>query len=393
MRFMTYPTIAVRAKEEFRLLTGHPWAFSNELVSVPREIPAGSVVTLIREKGGEPIGHALYNPHSLIAARILTRDLSETIDADFFARRISEAASRRELLLTRRNAVRLVHGEADFLPGLLVDKFNDVIAFQIVSAGMEAQKDVIVSVLKEKFFPRAIVEKNNSHLRTLQGLAQHEDLLFGDNAEAEFHDAAGTKFRADILAGQKTGFFLDQMENRTRLRDFIREGDIVLDLFSNEGGFALNAALAGAGKVLAVDISASALARVKSNAELNGIAVETQEADCFDFVRESQPQHDVVVLDPPALTKSKKELPQAKKAYVTLNGNAMRLTKPGGILLTASCSHHLTRELFLDVLWESAKRSRRQIAILEERAAGIDHPTLLAMPEAAYLKVFILRVL
>jgi 23S rRNA (cytosine1962-C5)-methyltransferase len=388
-----YPKLIVRAKEEFRLLAGHPWAFSNELVSVPKDIPAGSVVTLVREKGGDAIAHALYNPHSLIAARILTRDVSEKIDPDFFARRLSETTARRELLMTRRNAVRLVHGEADFLPGLIVDKFNDVISLQIVSAGMEAQKDVIVSLLKEKFSPRAIVEKNNSHLRTLEGLPQREEIVFGENAEAEFHDDAGTIFCANILAGQKTGFFLDQMENRTRLRDFISTGASVLDLFSNEGGFALNAAKAGAASVTAVDISKSALEHVKSNASLNGMDVETLEADCFDFIRESNERHDVVVLDPPALTKSKKELPQARKAYVTLNQNAMRLTKPGGILLTASCSHHLTRELFLDVLRESAKRARREVAILEERAAGIDHPTLLAMPEAAYLKVFILRVL
>src|ERR1041385_5956253 len=161
---MTYPKLVVRAKEEFRLLAGHPWAFSNELISVPRDIATGSVVTLVREKGGDAIAHALYNPHSLIAARILTRDVSEQIDADFFARRISAAAARRALLMTRRNAVRLVHGEADWLPGLIADKFNDVIAFQIVSAGMETQRDVIVSLLKEKFSPRTIVEKNNSHL-------------------------------------------------------------------------------------------------------------------------------------------------------------------------------------------------------------------------------------
>jgi 23S rRNA (cytosine1962-C5)-methyltransferase len=390
---MQYLKLVVRAKEEFRLLSGHPWAFSNELVSVPKDIPAGSIVTLVAERGGEPIAHALYNPHSLIAARILTRNVSETIDADFFRTRILEAAARREVLMARRNAVRLVHGEADWLPGLIVDKFNDVIGVQIVSAGIEAQKAVIVEVLKNEFKPRTIVEKNNSHLRTLEGLLQREEIIFGDNSEAEFFDAAGTKFQADILSGQKTGFFLDQMENRTRLRDLISKDASLLDLFSNEGGFALNAALSGAGSVRAVDISGNALEKVRSNARLNGVNIETVEADCFDYVKESQEKHDVVVLDPPALTKSKKELPQARKAYVTLNSNAMRLTKPGGILLTASCSHHLTRELFLDVLRESAKRARRNVAILEERAAGIDHPTLLAMPEAAYLKVFILRVL
>lgn len=390
---MMYPTLVVRSKEEFRLLAGHPWAFSNELVSVPKEIPAGSVITLVRERSGEPLAHALYNPHSLIAARILTRDTSEAINADFFRGRILEAAARRELLLTHRNAVRLVHGEADWLPGLIVDKFNDVISLQIVSAGMELQRETIVDVLKTAFAPRTIVEKNNSHLRTLEGLPQREEMIFGGSAEVSFFDAAGTTFHADILAGQKTGFFLDQMENRTRLRDFIQDGASVLDLFSNEGGFALNAALAGAASVHAVDISDTALARLASNAALNGVSVQTTETDCFEFVRQCDDTFDVVVLDPPALTKSKKELPQARKAYVTLNANAMRMTKPGGILLTASCSHHLTRDLFLDVLRESAKRSGRNVAILEERAAGIDHPTLLAMPEAAYLKVFILRVL
>jgi 23S rRNA (cytosine1962-C5)-methyltransferase len=391
---VNYPKIKVRSKEEFRLLAGHPWAFSNELVVVPKDIPAGEIVTLVRERDDSPIGHAFFHPHSLIAARILTRNTSEAIDTDFFVRRIREAAAKRELLLQRRNAARLIHGESDFLPGLILDKFNDVLAFQIVSAGMEKRKDDILNILQKEFSPRTIIEKNNSHLRQLEGLEQVEQIVFGDDAHAEFHDAAGTLYRADILAGQKTGFFLDQMENRTRLRDFVTPGANVLDLFSNEGGFALNAALAGAARIVAADISKSALEKLRTNAELNGVStIETREADCFDLIRDAPPnEFDVIVLDPPALTRSKKELPQARRAYLNLNTNAIRAIKPNGIVLTASCSHHFTREMFFDTITEAARRAKRSVQVLEERGAGIDHPLLLAMPETAYLKVFILRV-
>jgi 23S rRNA (cytosine1962-C5)-methyltransferase len=221
-----------------------------------------------------------------------------------------------------------------------------------------------------------------------------EQVLFGNSGPILIHDAAGTKFHVDILQGQKTGFFLDQMENRTRLRDFVKSGDRVLDLFSNEGGFALNAALAGAKSVEAVDSSKTSLEKLLVNAETNGVAgkITVSESDVFDYLQQPQEPFDVVVLDPPALAKSRKDIIPARKGYIQLNTNAMKLVKPDGILLTASCSHHITRELLLDVISEASRRAHRAVTILEEHGAGIDHPVLAAMPETSYLKVFILRI-
>ena len=390
---MIYSHIRIRNKEELRLQRGHLWAFSNELLDLPKDLAAGSIVTLVRERDGAPIGSGFYHPNSLISFRLLTRKADETIDTDFFERRIAEASARRELLSTRRNAYRIVHGESDFLPGLIVDRFGDVLACQMLSAGFDLRKDMIFEILQRLFKPSAIVEKNNSHLRKLEGLTVGDSLAFGTDATAEIHDAAGTRYQIDVLAGQKTGFYLDQMENRTRVRDFIRPGARVLDLFANDGGFAINAALAGAKSVVAVDESATALERLRHNAELNSASnISVTKADCFDFLRESQDEFDAIVLDPPALAKSKKDIAQAQRGYVSLNTNAMRRISRDGILVTCSCSHHIDRERFLDILRESSQRSGRAITVLDERAAGIDHPMLLAMPETAYLKCFILGV-
>lgn len=389
-----YPQIRIRHKEELRLLGGHLWAFSNELLDLPKDLVAGSIVTLVRERDGSPIGNGFYHPNSLITFRLLTRNTEEEIDADFFERRIGEAAVRRTLLRTRRNALRLVHGESDLLPGLIVDQYNQVISYQIVSAGFEVRNDLIVEILQKLFQPTAIVAKNNSHLRKLEGLPLGESLVFGSDAKTEIHDAAGSRYEIDVLAGQKTGFYLDQMENRTRLRDFIRLGSRVLDLFANDGGFSINAALAGAESVIAVDESGSALERLGRNAELNRVQnkIQTVTSDCFDYVREARGEFDLIVLDPPALAKSKKDIPNARKGYLALNSAAMRLMSKDGILVTCSCSHHISQELFLDMLHEAGRRAKRTVTILEARGAGIDHPIFAAMPETEYLKVFFLGV-
>jgi 23S rRNA (cytosine1962-C5)-methyltransferase len=391
---LIYPRLRIRNKEELRLQRGHLWAFSNELLDLPKDVPPGSIVTLVREQNGAPIGNGFYHPNSLISFRMLTRNVEEAIDAHFFERRIAEAASRRELLSQRRNAYRIVHGESDFLPGLIVDRYGDVLAYQMLSAGIDLRKDMILEILLKLFRPSAIVEKNNSHLRKLEGLPTGESLVFGTDATTEIHDAGGTRFAVDVLGGQKTGFYLDQMENRVRVRDFIRPGARVLDLFANNGGFANNAALAGAKTVVAVDESAPALKLLQQNAALNGVSeqISVVQADCFDFLRESQNEFDAIILDPPALAKSKKDVAQAQKAYLTLNTNAIRRIANDGILVTCSCSHHIDRERFLDIIAEASRRAGRSVTILEERSAGIDHPTLLAMPETAYLKCFILGV-
>jgi 23S rRNA (cytosine1962-C5)-methyltransferase len=390
---LTYPKLRIRNKEELRLKRGHLWAFSNELLDLPKDLAPGTVVTLVRGRDGAPIGNGFYHPNSLISFRLLNWNAEEAIDTDFFERRIAEAAERRKLLSLRRNAYRIVHGESDFLPGLIVDRYGDVLACQMLSAGFDARKEMIFEILQKLFWPSAIVEKNNSHLRKLEGLSVEDSLVFGTDATTEIHDAAGTRYQIDVLAGQKTGFYLDQMENRVRVRDFIRPGSRVLDLFANDGGFAINAALAGAESVVAVDESASALERLQKNAAQNSVSnISITKADCFGFLRESQHEFDVIILDPPALAKSKKDVGQAQRGYVSLNTNAMSRISRDGVLVTCSCSHHIDRERFLDILREASQRSGRSVTILEERGAGIDHPVFLAMPETSYLKCFILRI-
>lgn len=368
-------------------------AFSNELKEIRKDIPAGSIVRLVREFDNKPFALAFYHPHSLISARIISRDAGREIDEDFFRSRIKEAFERRTFILKERSAARIIHGESDFLPGLIVEKYNEILTFQITSAGMELQKDLIVALLKEIFTPLSIIEKNTSYLRKLEGLPEIEQIVFGTETETIIHDSHGIKFAVSLLKGQKTGFYLDQMENRTSFARYVKQNDYVLDLFSNEGGFALNAAAKGA-DVLAVDASGQALLSASKNAELNGVRekVRTETTDCFEFLKANTEKYDAVILDPPSLLRSKKELNTAKKGYFNLHKNAMKAVKPEGILATASCSHHFTRELFIETIRDAAGDQNRSVTILEERGAGADHPVLAMMPETEYLKMFILRV-
>ncbi len=391
---MPYPDIIVSNRHERRLLKGHLWAFSNELKEVPKNIPAGTIVRLVREFDNKPFALAFYHPNSLIAARVITKDATKEIGEAFFRSRIERAAERRAFILKERNAVRLIHGESDFLPGLIVEKYNDILTFQITSAGMEMQKEIIVSLLKDIFSPKSIIEKNKSHLRKLEGLPELESVIYGSETDTTIHDSGGTKFAVSLLKGQKTGFYLDQMDNHTAIKRYVKQGDHVLDLFSNEGGFTLNAAAARANEVIAVDASEDALLALSKNAVLNNLSekIKTVTTDCFDYLRDSTEKFDLIVLDPPSLLRSKKELNTAKKAYFNLHKNAMKLIKQEGILATASCSHHFTRDLFLDTIRDASHEVGRSVTILEERGAGADHPILAMMPETEYLKMFILRV-
>lgn len=389
-----YPKIIIKNHHERRLLKGHLWAFSNELVEVPKDIPAGSIVTLVREFDAKPFALAFYHPHSLIACRIISRNVDEVIDSDFFRKKISSSAAKRNYLSTTRNAFRLVHGESDLLPGLIVEKYHDILTFQMTSAGMDAHKEMIVAVLEELYKPRSIIEKNHSHLRKLEGLSEQEGLIIGNETEVEYHDELGTKFHADVLHSQKTGGYLDQMENHTAIRRYITSGVKALDLFSNAGGFAINIALAGATEVVAIDQSEGALGSLMNNASLNAVheQISTVHADCFSYLRVCKDTFDVIVLDPPSLVRSKKELKSAQQGYYSLHKDALRCLRHGGILVTASCSHHFTREHFLDCIRGVSGEMKRHISILEERGASSDHPIHAMMPETEYLKMFVLSV-
>jgi len=382
--------IRLKPKEQRRLLKGHLWVFSNELQTVPHNIAAGETVRLLTHDG-KPLGTGFYNPHSLIAFRMLSRQ-GELPDRAFFKKKITEALRLREAIyrFDDTNAWRLVHGESDGLPGLIIDRFNRVVVLQAFSAGMDCHLPLVSEVIDELLQPEAIVVRNESQLRELEGLPLYKDIVKGEreNTRQIIHDA-GISFDVDLYEGQKTGFFLDQRENRRFIRSFSEKAD-VLDVFTNDGGFALNALHGGAHSAIMLDISEETLKRAEKNALLNGFDNFSLIAgDAFSLLNtmtEAKEQFDIVVLDPPSFTKSRKNLPAALKAYKRLNKLGLQLVKPGGFLATASCSHHVSEEDFLNAIHQAALSAGRQLRMIHKNSQPPDHPVLLSMPETGYLK-------
>ncbi|MFN3393701.1 MAG: class I SAM-dependent rRNA methyltransferase [Candidatus Thermochlorobacter sp.] len=387
--------IFLRKNEERRLRSGHQWVFSNELLDVDKTIANGDVVALYSFTK-QFLGIGFFNRHSLIAYRHLSAH-EEPIDQAFFERRLDTAWQLRNRLYPESltNTFRLVHGESDYLPGLVVDKFADVLSVQTFSVGMEVRLDTICAALVKCFSPQAIVLRNESELRKLEGLEQYSHLAFGELAGSVEIVDAGIKYAVDVLHGHKTGFFLDQRENRKRIRPFAK-GARVLDVFTSDGGFALNALYAGAREVVAIDASADALTRAQRNAALNGFQnFCTRQGDAFLLLEEmlqDGERFDLVILDPPSLTKSKKNVESATKAYRKLNRLGLLLVKSGGYLATASCSHHVSESEFLNILAQAAADAKRSVKILERATQAPDHPILPAMPETQYLKFALLHV-
>jgi 23S rRNA (cytosine1962-C5)-methyltransferase len=385
--------VILKNKEEHRILAGHQWVFSNEVREMKGTPLIGDIVELIAASG-KPLGIGFYNPHSLIAVRLLSTVLEE-IDSGFFAKRIADALAIRRILYPDSETYRLVHSESDFLPGLIVDKYSDYLSVQTFSYGMDARLPLICDILESMLHPAGIVARNESTLRDLEKLPQHKGVLRGTVAPTVFEDG-DIKFSVDILEGQKTGFFLDQRENRHLVRRFSNGAD-VLDCFTNEGGFALHAARAGAKSVLGIDSSENAIRHARDNAALNALTtVEFEQADVFrrlDKLGKEERKFDVVVLDPPSFTKSRKNVQAAKQGYRELHASAFRVLKKGGVLLTASCSHHIEPSVFLEIVGNSALRSGRSLQLLDWRGAAPDHPVVPAMPETSYLKFAVCRVL
>ncbi len=380
----------LKPKEHHRIQKGHLWVFSNELANLPRDIASGEAVQLFTHDK-KFLGTGFYNPHSLIAVRLLTRK-DEEPDKNFFLKKFTEALALREKVYGKEqtNAYRLVHGESDGLPGLVVDRFNNALVLQAFSAGMDLHLPMICDVLQEMLNPAVIVVRNESPLRELEGLTLHKDVVRGNRADAvqTIHDS-GLTFKVDLFEGQKTGFFLDQRENRKIIRSF-SEGASVLDVFTNDGGFALNALYGGAASALLIDASQEALQRADHNAQLNNFSnYNLVAADAFDTLDQmvaSKESFDVVVLDPPSFTKSRKNLPGALKAYKRLNKLGLQLLKNGGFLATASCSHHVSEEDFLQSIHQAALSADCQLRMIHKNSQPFDHPVLLAMPETSYLK-------
>ncbi len=383
----------LKNKEEGRILAGHPWVFSNEVREVKGSPNIGDVVELVAASG-KSLGVGFYNPHSLISFRLLSTEVEE-IDTEFFQKRILQALDLRRKLYPASETFRLVYGESDFLPGLIVDKYNVYLSVQTLSYGMDARLQTVCDILESLLHPKGIVERNESPLRELERLPQKKGVLRG-SIDTTIIEDGDVKFAVDVFEGQKTGFFLDQRENRYTIRRFSPNAD-VLDCFSNEGAFALHAAKAGANSVLGIDVSAEAVRRASENARLNQLVnVNFEQANVFDKLQQlasDGKKFDVIVLDPPSFTKSKKNVQPAKQGYKELHASAFRTLKKNGILLTASCSHHIESEVFLDIVDSTARKLGRTIQLLDWRGAGPDHPVLPAMPETRYLKFAVVRVL
>ena len=386
--------IVLRKTREKRVQSGHPWIYQTEIERVDDpagEIEPGDIVRVVNSKGVF-VCKALYNPASMIALRVLTvRD--EPTDEAFFRRRI-EAAWEYRKRLCDVNSCRLIFGESDYLPALIVDKFADILVVQLLCLGMDRLRDMIVRLLVDVVKPRGIYERDDVPVREREGMKQLTGLMWGEVPDRVEMVENGIRFLVDVKHGQKTGFFLDQKENRAAIAPLC-PGARVLDCFCHNGTFALNAAKYGAADVLGVDISEEALEVARENAALNGLDVRFEAHNVFDLLRQYQGegrQFDLIVLDPPAFTKSRKMVESAKRGYKDIDLRAMKLVRDGGYLVSCSCSQHVTPDMFVDILREAAYETRRRVRIIELRSQGRDHPVLLGSDETRYLKCVIMQV-
>lgn len=378
-----------------RVLEGHPWIFKGEVERVTGQPSPGDIVAVVDARGLF-VGKGYINPQSQILVRIMTtRD--EKIDQEFLRRRVERAWAHRQRLLSDTSACRVIFGEADFLPGLVVDKFGDILVIQSLALGIERWLPDLVEILVEVLKPRGIYERNDVPVRQLEGLDQRIGPLYGEFDPQLVIEENGLKINVNVAHGQKTGYFLDQRENRRAVRPYSRDAR-VLDCFSNVGGFALNALAAGAREVLAVDASGEVLRAAQENARLNGMEdrLQVREGNAFDVLRQletAQERFDLIVLDPPAFAKNKASLEGAVRGYKDINLRAMRMIPEGGFLVTCSCSYHMGSELFKAVVADAALDARRRLRLIEERAQGVDHPIVVGYEESHYLKCLTYEVL
>ena len=396
----TLARVILNPSQEKRLLAGHNWVFSNEIKEVRAEgEPKPGDLAVIVTSSGHELGLCFYHPNSLIAGRMLTRSPKDVIDAEFFRKRLADAMAYREKVCPGENAYRLCFGESDGLPGLVVDRYGSILVLQVLSAGIERRLDMVAAALEELLKPKGIYLKNDHRTRALEGLPLECRTLSGSVPEKTPIVEGGLRFVAAIGEGQKTGHYFDQRDNRAFLRPYF-SGRNVLDLYCYTGGFAINAAKGGAKSVFALDSSGPALALAKENAKLNGVegTVSFDEGDAEQalesFAGSLQPfKPDMIVLDPPSLVPAKKHLPKALRLYSKLNAQAMKALPRGGLLATATCSHHVSREDFVKMLRDAQMKSQRAIRMIALRGQAADHPVLLAMPETEYLHFALLEIL
>lgn len=395
---MALPSLRLNRNEDRRLRAGHVWVFSNEVATKATPLSAfepGEPVQ-IEDAGGHVLGTGYVNPHALICARLVSRDPKYVLDQSLITHRLNVALSLRERLFGDPY-YRLAFGDSDGLPGLVVDRYGDVCVAQITTAGMERVKDDIVAALMKTVGPRAILWRNDAAVRALENLPGYVEPALGEVPETVSLEEHGARFEVPLAAGQKTGWFYDQRMNRARLRAYV-PGRRVLDVFSYLGGFGVQAAHAGADSVVCTESSRKAADIIRRNAEQNGVAakVETVEDDAFEALRRlraARERFDVVVLDPPAFIKRKKDLKEGTQAYRRLNQMAMQVLAKDGLLLSCSCSYHLTRDALRDALLQASRHLDRFLELIEEGHQAPDHPVHPAIPETAYLKAYFARVL
>ncbi len=393
---MAIPRVRLKDVPPERLSHGHLWIFSNEISGILGAADPGSLVE-VWSRQNQFLGIGFWNPRSLITVRFLTRE-QEPIDEKFWVKRVARAQSLRAAAYPKESSYRLIFGESDGFPGLVVDRYGDCLVMQSYCLGMDRLIPMIQPVLLELFHPKSIVLRNDSSIRTLEGLETGSSILYGENHfPLEITQSFGAKklrFNVDPMAGQKSGFFFDQRENRQSVARWC-DGKTVLDAYAYSGAFGIYAFANGAKKVTAIDSSEVACESARKNFTLNQVSGEVLETDvetALEKYKRANIQFDVVVLDPPALAKTKKNIFGALRKYQTINEQALALIPVGGILATSSCSHHVRREDFSRVLASAAISAKRQVRVLEWRGQALDHPQHPGMPETEYLKCAILRV-
>ncbi|MHB1239180.1 MAG: class I SAM-dependent rRNA methyltransferase [Gammaproteobacteria bacterium] len=392
------PALRLKSHEERRLRAGHLWVFSNEVdvVQTPlTDFSPGQAVEL-QAHNGKPLGTGYVNPHSLICARLVSRDAHHPLDRSLLVHRLKVALSLRERLYPSPH-YRLVHGEADGLPGLVVDRYGQILVAQFSTAGIERMREDVVTALCKVLAPQGILLRNDSPIRALEGLESYVEVAHGAVPDAVILEENGCRFRVPLQEGQKTGWYYDQRDNRRRAVEYVA-GRRVLDLFSYLGGWGIQAAVHGAEHVRCVEASSKASDQIAENAALNGVVdrVETVPGDVFDTLkalREERERFDVVVVDPPAFIKRKRDLKAGLEAYHRLNRMAMQVLAQDGILVSCSCSYHMGRDELRDVLLQSARHLDRSLQVLAQGSQSSDHPVHPAIPETGYLKALFARVL
>lgn len=394
---MDYPELFLKKHEDKRLRQGHLWVFSNEIDTMrsPLDAFGAGDVVVVNDSGGKALGLAYLNPNALICARLLTRKPNIVIGEKFFKTRLAQALALRQRLF-ERPFYRLVFGESDGLPGLVIDRYDSVLSVQITTAGMEAHKQLLVKVLVDLLRPAAILLKNDTSQRQLENLSLEPELAHGELPEKLLVEENNARFLIDVAEGQKTGWFYDHRCSRARFAGWSK-GLKVLDLFSYAGAWGITAAVGGAAEVTCVDSSETALELAAESAALNGVRENMQfvRSDVFEYLKQAREQNlhfDAIVLDPPALIKRKKDYKAGYEAYRRLNHLALQVLSSDGLLVSASCSHHLSRADLHEILRSSARHIDRHLVFFASGGQGPDHPILPAMPETEYLKTFFCAV-